>query len=88
MMSLRSMVTVGKDILFRQSIEKVMVCGEAREGAQILGIGPQHLMSDAAFIAAGSDESCVIEMGHGHHSIRIRRIWSSLRETTMGPDFL
>lgn len=36
-----------------------------REGAQILGISPQRVMSDAAFIAAGVDESCVIEMGHG-----------------------
>jgi len=36
--------------------------GEARKGAPILSIGPECMMADTAFIAAGNDEGCVIEM--------------------------
>ncbi|MEL6800504.1 MAG: hypothetical protein AAFO80_11540 [Pseudomonadota bacterium] len=58
------MPVVGEGVVFRQRIGKVMFRGEAREGAQILGIGPHCVVANAAFIAAGVNEGGVIETGH------------------------
>lgn len=58
------MAVVGEDVVLRQRLGELVVFGEAREGAQVLGVGPQRVMAYAAFIAAGIDESCVIELGH------------------------
>jgi hypothetical protein len=58
------MSVVGENVVFRQRVAETVGLGEAGEGAQILGIGPQGAMSDAALIAAGIDESGVIETGH------------------------
>lgn len=58
------MAVVVQDVVFRQRIREPVDLGEARKGAQILGIGPQRVMADAAFIAAGIDEIFVIERGH------------------------
>ncbi len=55
---------VGEDVVFRQRIAELACVGEAREGSQIPGIGPQGVMSDAALIAAGVDEGGVGEMAH------------------------
>jgi hypothetical protein len=59
------MTVVGEDVVFRQRLGEFPFLGEAREGAQIQGLGAQGMMADAAFIAAGMDEGGVIEMGHG-----------------------
>lgn len=56
------MPMIGEDVIFRHRIAEVVRLGEAGEGWQILGIGPQGVMSDAALIAARVDESCVIEV--------------------------
>lgn len=58
------MPVVGEDVVFRQGIAEVVRLCKAGEGAQILGIGPQGVMSDATLVAAGIDESGVIETGH------------------------
>ncbi len=55
---------VGENVLSRHRIAEPVLFAEAREGPQILRIGPQGVMSDAAFIAARIDESGVIEVRH------------------------
>ncbi|MFY0648864.1 hypothetical protein [Sulfitobacter geojensis] len=48
-----------------------MLFSEARNGTRILGIGPQHVMADAAFCAARIDESGMIEMRHGGTPVEV-----------------
>ena len=57
------MAVVCEDFVFRQRVSEVVRIGEAREGAQVLGIGPERVVAEAAFIAARVDEGGVIEMG-------------------------
>ena len=58
------MAVVGEDVVFRQRVSELVRIGEARESPQVLGVGPERVMTEAALIAAGIDESSVIDLGH------------------------
>ena len=51
-------------IVARELFCDLVKIGVAGEGPQILGIGPQGVMSNAALIAAGIDEGSLVEAGH------------------------
>ena len=55
---------VGENVISRQWIAEPMLFAEAGESSQILGAGPQGVVSDAALIAARIDEGGVVEMAH------------------------
>jgi len=51
--------------LFQKRDGALVRLDEAREGAQVLGLGPKCVVAEAALIAMRVDEGGVIEMGHG-----------------------
>ena len=57
-------VMIAKDVVARDRLRDLEKVGIAGESSQILGIGPQGVVSDAALIAAGVDEGSVFEAGH------------------------
>lgn len=58
------MPVVGEDIFLRKWLVEAVCLGEAREGSQILGIGSERVVSEAALVAARVNEGGVIKMGH------------------------
>jgi hypothetical protein len=55
---------ITKDVVARDRFIDLVKIGIAGESSQILDIGSQGAMSDAALIAARVDEGVVVEMTH------------------------
>jgi hypothetical protein len=67
------MAMISEYVIFRQRVAEVVRLGKAREGAQILSVGPERVVSGAAFIAAGIDPNDVVERGHAELLKRVFR---------------